>query len=208
MAGAARNRHMAPRVQGGLAADGLLYHYFVSASGNVYQARDEDAILWHCANAVGNRASIAVNLPLDSLHDATEAQWRATSGLLNSLILRYNMVGRSAVVGHREWPRSDGKAQSPCPGPKLTRRLQIWRGQLPPSSPTRYRVAVDTALIRQGPGQAFKVALNGSARLHKDDIFTVDSITIGTAPRGSTDRRWVHLETGVGFIHMGLVTPL
>jgi hypothetical protein len=208
MAAAARNRHMAPPSAGGLGADGLQYQYFIPASGQVYQARSEGAILWHCANATGNSRSIAVNLPLDSLHDATEAQWAAFSQLCDSLIARYRMAGRSVVVGHREWPRSDGKAQSPCPGPKLTRRLQIWRGQLAEVQPTRYRVVVGTALIREGPGQAFKVALNGTARLHKDDPFTVDSITIGAAPKGSTDRRWLHLANHVGFIHFSLATPL
>jgi hypothetical protein len=208
MAAAARNRHMAPKSVGGLAADGLQYHYFIPASGQVYQARDERAILWHCANATGNSRSIAVNLPLDSLHDATDAQWSAFGALCDKLIARYRMAGRPIVLGHREWPRSDGNGQSPCPGPKLTRRLQIWRGQLAEASPSHYRITVDTALIRQGPGQAFKVALNGSARLHQGDVFTVDSITIGTPPKDSTDPRWLHLANHVGFIHFSLATPL
>jgi hypothetical protein len=206
MAGAARNRHMAPRSAGGLGADGLQYHFFIPASGQIYQARNESDELWHCANAVGNRTSIAVNLPLDSLHDATGAQWLAFTQLADELIAHYHMAGRSVVAGHREWPRSDGKTQSPCPGPLLTRRLQIWRGQV--SEPTHYRVTVGTALIRQGPGQQFKVALDGSARLHQGDPFAVDSVTNGAAPHGSTDRRWLHLASGVGFIHNSLAERL
>ncbi len=197
--------HMRPDV---LSADGIQYHYAVLSDGQVARLRDDRAILWHCANASGNAHHLAIHLPLGGAQRPTDAQWRATCDLFDRLVVGYNWHSRNVILGHREWPRSDGKPQKSCPGPIVFRMLQIWRGQLHEAQPSHYRVTVDTALIREGPGQQFKVALNGAARLHRGDFFTVDSITHGTPPKGSTNPRWLHLGTGVGFIFEELATQV
>ena len=198
--------HMRPDLIGG---DGIQYHYAVLSNGDVCQLRDETAILWHSANAVGNNTHLAIHLPIGGAQAPTPVQWRATTDLFDELIGRYHWSGRSVILGHREWPRSDGKPQKSCPGPIVFRMLQLWRGQLAAqSSATNYRVAVDTALIREGPGQQYKVALGGFARLHKGDLVTADAIVQGTPPKGSQDARWAHSATQVGFVHVSVLEPV
>ena len=200
--------HMQRGVISETGADGIQYTYAILSNGERCQLRDESAILWHSANAVGNNTHLAVHLPLGGAQAPTWAQWHATTDLFEELIGRYHWGGRSAILGHREWPRSDGKPQKSCPGPIVFRQLQLWRGQLLEATATRnYRVAVDTALIREGPGQQYKVALGGFARLHKGDWFTTDAIVQGTPPKGSQDARWAHAGTQVGFVHMSCLEP-
>ena len=189
-------------------ADGIQYHYAILADGQACQLRDETAVLWHCANITGNKAHIAIALPLGGAQRPTDAQWRGTTDLFSQLMARYGWTTRNAIVGHREWPRSDGKPQKSCPGPIVFRMLQIWRGQITAPALTRYRVNVPIALVREGPGQQFRVALKGTAKMREGDVFAADSITIGTAPSGSSNPQWVHRADGVGFIHSSLLTPL
>ncbi len=192
--------HMRPDLIGG---DGIQYHYAILSNGEACQLRDETAILWHAANAVGNNQHLAIHLPLGGAQQPTPAQWRSTTNLFDELIGRYGWHSRNVILGHREWPRSDGKPQKSCPGPIVFRMLQLWRGQMPPeATASSYRVAVDVALIREGPGQQYKVALGGVARLHKGDAFTADAIVLGTPPRGNQDARWAHAGTQVGFVHL------
>ena len=197
--------HMKAPAAGGLGADGIQYHYAVLSDGTTCQLRDESAVLWHCANAVGNNQHISVHLPLGGAQDATPAQWRATTDLFADLARRYGWAARSAVLGHREWPRSDGRPQKSCPGPILFKRLQQWRGAL--AADACYRVAVDSALIREGPGQQYRVALGGTAKLPRGSELTVGAIVNGTPPAGSTDGRWLWLRSGVGFVHISLGVP-
>lgn len=200
--------HMRPDLIGG---DGIQYHYAVLSNGERCQLRDESAILWHSANAVGNNTHLAIHLPLGGAQAPTAAQWKGATDLFDELISRYGWSGRSAILGHREWPRSDGKPQKSCPGPIVFRSLQLWRGQLPMGNSLEmahsYRCAVDVALIREGPGQQYKVALGGFARLHKGDSLGVDAIVTGTPPKGSQDARWAHAANSVGFVHMSVLEP-
>lgn len=81
--------------------------------------------------------------------------------------------------------------------------LQAWRGQLPTLA--TYRVAYDGTRVRQGAGQQYPVALNGTAVLPRGAEIRVDAIVDGTAPTGSTDRRWAHLANAIGFVHLSLL---
>lgn len=187
--------HMRPPAAGGIGGDGIQYHYAVLSSGLVCQLRDETAILWHCANARGNQTHIAIHLPLGGAQNATERQWRATTDLFNQLALRYGWPSRSVILGHREWPRSDGKRQKECPGPLIFRRLTLWRGELAPSSARSFRIAVDVANVRQGPGTAFKVA----GQMRAGELLIADAIVSGATVGGDT--RWAHRSDGLGFVH-------
>jgi hypothetical protein len=199
--------HMRVPSQGGMGADGIQYHYAVLSDGTVCQLRDETAILWHCANAVGNRAHLSIHLPLGGAQAPTGAQWAAATALFDQLIARYGWAGRGAIVGHREWPRSDGKPQKSCPGPIVFRMLQLWRGQ----QTSQCRVAYSGSRVRQGPGQQFKQATNAHGQpiaLDRGAVVTVDAIVTGEAPQGSHDKRWAHLATGAGFVHLSLLEAI
>jgi hypothetical protein len=128
-------------------ADGLQYHYVVDAGGTVYQARDLDAVLWHCAHGEGNAHSIAIHLPLGGNQDATPAQWAACNALCDDLIARYRMDGREAVRGHFEW------SQSACPGPHIKRRLRQYRSEPPTTwfKPPHVYEVVRTTDVQQSP---------------------------------------------------------
>jgi len=198
--------HMQRGVISASGADGIQYHYAVLSNGDVCQLRDETAILWHSANAVGNNQHLAVHLPLGGAQTPTAAQWRATTDLFDQLIARYHWSCRSVILGHREWPRTDGKPQKSCPGPIIFRMLQLWRGQLPAATITRYRVRFPFPIVnvRQGPGMQYKVA----GVMHAGDIVEADAVVMGASPPTSADLRWLHRRDGLGFVHMSLVEPL
>ncbi len=196
--------HMRPNAFGpGAAGDGIMYHYAPLPDGSIGILRDERDELWHSANTTGNRTHLAIHVPIGGAQAPTPAQWRACTDLFDALIARYGWPGRQVILGHREWPRSDGKPQKPCPGPILFRMLQAWRGQLPALA--TYRVAYDGTRVRQGAGQQYPVALNGTAVLPRGREIRVDAIVEGTAPAGSADRRWAHLANAIGFVHLSLV---
>ena len=190
-----------PNHQARLDADSLMYHFIVLSDGRTLQTRDLDLQAWHCGHKVGNEGHIAIHLPLGGTQDATAPQWRATCLLFESIILAYELPGRSAIKAHSEWK------PTACPGPRLLPRLKAWRaGEL--HTPTFYRIRPDVPLanIRQGPGRTFPVALDGRAVLYPRDTVDADAIVEGEAIAG--ERRWAHLRTGVGFIHMSLLVAL
>jgi hypothetical protein len=195
--------HMRPDVLG---ADGIQYTYAILSNGERCQLRDETAILWHSANAVGNNQHLAIHLPLGGAQRPTDAQWQAATLLFDELIGRYHWSGRSVILGHREWPSSDGKPQKSCPGPIVFRQLQLWRGALPPQTITRYRVRFPFPIVnvRQGPGVQYKVA----GVMHAGDLVAADAVVMGVAPPTSADLRWLHRQDGLGFVHMSLVEPV
>lgn len=192
-----------------LGADGIQYHYAVLSDGTPCQLRDETAILWHSANAIGNNRHLAIHLPLGGAQTPTPAQWAATTVLFDQLIARYGWTGRGAIVGHREWPRSDGKPQKSCPGPIVFRMLTQWRGQL--ATANRYRSCCDGVRVRQGPGTAYKQAIDGAGTpiyLQAGDVVLIDAIVDGAPPSGSRERRWMHLANQSGFVHASLLGAL
>lgn len=200
-------------ITGPLHADGIQYHWAVLCTGEWAQLRDERAILWHAANRYANTRHIAIHLPLGGAQQPTDAQWAGACALFEDLAHRYRWyaadgrVDRTVIKGHREWPRSDGKPQKSCPGPIVTRLLNLWRGQAEVAN--RFgRVAVAWALIRQGPGQQYKVALDGTAKLPKGASVEIDAVVTGTPPKGSTDARWAHLASGLGFLHVSVLEAL
>lgn len=198
--------HMRPDTLG---ADGIQYTFAVLSDGAVCRLRDDADVLWHSANAIGNRWHLAIHLPLGGAQTPTPVQWAATTTLCDSLIAQYGWGGRGAIVGHREWPRADGKPQKSCPGPIVFRLLQQWRGQLP--GVTAYRSCCDGVRVRQGPGTAYKQAVDAAGKgiyLLAGDEVLVDAVVDGAAPQGSRDRRWAHLVSGAGFVHASLVEGL
>jgi len=198
--------HMRPDT---LRADGIQYHYAVLSDGTICQLRDETAVLWHCANGIGNNWHLAIHLPLGGTQAPAPAQWAATTDLFLQLIARYGWVGRGAIVGHREWPRLDGKPQKSCPGPIVFRQLLLWRGAH--DLPRRYRASYDYTNVRQGPATSYRVAIAGDGtriQLSRGAIVLVDSVIDGVPPSGSTDRRWAHLADQSGFVHASLLEAL
>jgi hypothetical protein len=179
-----------------LYGDGIMYHVAALPDGTLVQLRDWEAELWHCANAAGNAASIALHFAVGGAQDVTEAQWAAGAAFFDALIADCGWPGRSVIYGHREWRRLDGVTQSSCPGPVLFRRLQVWRGELRQTS--SYRVKVDAARVRNGSGTQYHIL----ETLRRGATFPVDAIVNGQAVSG--DRQWAHRQTG-GYVHMSLL---
>jgi hypothetical protein len=187
-------------------ADGIQYHYVVSADGIVYQCRDAHASLWHCGHAIGNTRSLSIHLPLGGDQDATSAQWNATTDLFQMLCHEYHIV-KTNVVGHCEW------GGSACPGPHLMTRLRAWRAVpslIPPTEHDAIRMRVRQGLhatVRQGPGRTFPIA--GSFR--PGTTFYMDKIVPGE--RVLDDARWAHMariadvQADLGFIHLSALEP-
>jgi hypothetical protein len=136
-------------------ADGICYHYAVLPDGAVLQLRDDDAVLWHCGDTVGNAHSIAVHFPLGGNQQPTTTQWAACEALCDGLIARYRMEGRNVVQGHFEW------SKSACPGPHLKRRLRQYRDE-PPTTwfrpPRPYRTQTTTD-VHQAPDGSRDIAM-------------------------------------------------
>lgn len=66
-----------------------------------------------------------------------------------------------------------------------------------------YRVLVEVARTREGPGTQFRDALQGEARLHRDDVFAVDEVVIGELISGNS--QWAHRADQLGFVSMTLL---
>ena len=172
-----------------LGADGIQYTYAALSDGRIGILRDDHDELWHCANRAGNRAHVAVHIPIGGAQRPTAPQWQATCELFDHLIAKYRWPGRHVVLGHREWPRSDGKPQKPCPGPILFRMLQEWRGAL--ATTRRYQVNTALMNVRQGPGVEYKVA--GQMRAGED--FLADALVANK----KNGQLWAHRVDGLGF---------
>lgn len=182
---------------------GIMYHAAALPDGTLVQLRDWDAELWHCANPSGNLSSIALHFAVGGAQDVTDAQWSAGTRFFEALGYDLGWPGRTVVFGHREWRRLDGVTQSPCPGPLLMKRLDLWRRRVEPSALRRFRVAVPRARVRQGPGTTFPVALGGMAVLPRGYEFDAHTITPGEVIAGSPD--WAHMAGGLGFVHTSLL---
>ena len=129
--------------------DGLLYDVTVLSDATRVKTRARRQQLWHCGNLIGNSASWAVHLMLGPDQDATAQQWAATLTVIEEICAIYS-IPRSAVVGHNEWPRTNGipqpspiyrllAGQSECPGRVLHARLAAWRTAPPPPDRLRER---------------------------------------------------------------------
>lgn len=193
--------------------DGIMYHLAVLPSGRPALLRDLDAELWHCGNATGNRTSISVTTLRGIGQQMTSAQWSGTAELLEALTHMYGLVP-TAVLGHREWPRSDGRPQSLCPGPLIFERLLRWRRGLAqiaywPAPPPRDPALADYPLgvyevtaragvcVRTGPNVSYPKAdgdtlVYGPGRQFQVDVVKPDE-------RGM-HRVWLHDASGIGFL--------
>lgn len=173
-------------------ADGLMYHLVFAADGVVYQTRDLDDLLWHCAHQDGNAHGLALHVPIGIGQWPTIDQLASLFRVSNQLRARYS-IPLDRVLGHLEW-----KHATACPGPQLMQHLASYRAHLPPwvaPTPTppglrRWRIT-DTlgvpARVRQGPGTRFPIA----GRLKPGTEIFVDVVKTGEAVEGNT--AWVHM---------------
>jgi len=200
-------------------ADGLMYHFCVAADGQVYQTRDVEALLWHCAHQDGNSRGLAIHLPLGGGQDATGRQWWAAEALIESLRARYG-IPKNRVVGHLEW-----KHATLCPG-ALQPRVEAYRAHVAPAPPEpthapglrRFEVKREftvPARVRQAPrvtwpdGRQVEVA----GRLKPGTLIYVDVVKTDGQPLDG-EARWVHMarvpneQADLGFLHWSVVTEL
>lgn len=192
-------------------ADGLMYHLVFAADGVVYQTRDLDDLLWHCAHQDGNAHGLALHVPIGVGQAPTAPQLASLFRMSQYLRTRF-AIPLTRVLGHLEW-----KHATACPGPQLMQALSGYRTGLRPLiiptvvPPTlrRWRVRADlgtTARVRQGPGQSFPIA----GRFKPDTLVYVDVVQQGQRINGVAD--WVHMakvpheQADLGFLWAGLGT--
>lgn len=173
-------------------SDGICYHFAITPDGDIFQLRDLDAELWHCAHPQGNEHSLAVHFPLGGNQQPTGAAWAAFEALADALVEEFEMGGRGAVLGHSDW------GTSTCPGPHIRRRLGAYRDE-PPTEwyrPARPHRTLRMTEVRQAPDGSKDVALVLPAG---------EVVQIGALVRGRY-RAWV--ATGAGFIDLADLEPI
>lgn len=191
--------HMGPY----LTESGIAYHDAFLPDGTHLHMRDDQITLWHCANATGNEYSLSAHFPKGYNQPVTPAAWASFTAWADAKIAEYGMAGRGAVWGHRHWPRKSAalpsvaidwqKGQGECPGSPILALLHPWRGE---TLAKTYRVkqGIDFAAVREGRGNKFKIAWNGTCKLQPGQVITVDDVTDG----------WAHWPGG-GFVLMTLL---
>ncbi|HNP70381.1 MAG TPA: N-acetylmuramoyl-L-alanine amidase [Kouleothrix sp.] len=179
--------------------DGIMYHVAVLPSGRPAVLRDLWAELYHCGNATANRASIAITTLRGVGQPIADQHWRGVEQVCDALIADFSLAGRQAVYGHREWPRSDGTAQSICPGAIVFERLLAYRAQAPRGYPLgTYEVIADAgANVRTGPNVGFPKAINDTLVYPKGQRFSVDAVV---PDAHGMQRIWLHAASGIGFV--------
>ncbi|MEO5953479.1 MAG: peptidoglycan recognition family protein [Chloroflexia bacterium] len=97
---------------------GLMYHYRVSADGQIYQTQPENAILWHARAA--NPISLAICCDLGPNQTPSDAQLVALFTLLNYLCYHRPdfPASRKDVYGHGELKQQGNRTN--CPGDILS----------------------------------------------------------------------------------------
>lgn len=107
-----------------IGADGVQYHAWIGRDGTIYQLRDWDMELWHCGDLDGNRASVALHVPIGQGQQPSPQQLASAGRFFDAVVTDYAIsAGRSAIKGHLEF------APSECPGPVLMGWLTSWRTQ-------------------------------------------------------------------------------
>lgn len=92
-----------PGIQGG---DGIMYHKLIAPNGDLYIARDPDAVLWACGSALGNAQSEHVQVMCGVGQSPTAAQFVTMRRLE-----REEPLGET--YPHRIWSNTS------CPGPEI-----------------------------------------------------------------------------------------
>ncbi len=108
---------------------GLMYHYRISAEGEVYRTQPEELVTWHAYAA--NEMSLAICLDLGPGQDPPDTQLDALRATLDWLCERSDIpAGRGDVFGHGELTAYGNDTQ--CPGDALA-WVQAYREANQPS---------------------------------------------------------------------------
>lgn len=178
--------------------DGIMYHLAVLPSGRPVLLRELDAILYHCANQVGNRTSVSVTTLRGVGQPMTAQQWSGVEALCDALIVDFQMGSREAVKGHREWPRDDGLGQSICPGSIVFEQLLHYRNPAPELPLGTYQVICPAGLnVRTGPNVSYPRANNDTLVYPQGRRFEVGAIV---PDNHGMQRFWLWDSTGIGFL--------
>jgi hypothetical protein len=93
----------------GARGDGIMYHVGIDENGTIYQCRDWDAVLWHCASWPENATYTSVQVTIGEGQHATPAALASLGALVDWLRAR-DGFGVDAVKGHQE------VSATSCPG--------------------------------------------------------------------------------------------
>ena len=197
-----------------------MYDYAVLSDGVILDLGNPRDMLFHCGNQLGNKRSRAVHVPVGGAQGVTDRQWDGVVRLYSALADQYHWLGRTALVGHCEWPRGTSSApvvrnsgytvqpgQSQCPGAHVMDRIISYRtGQAPPIRLLYHiRQGIDYANVRTAPDATSLIAVDGDhpARMKPGDALVADAIVSGAPVLG--EKRWLHRADGLGFVHWSLV---
>lgn len=138
---------------GGINGDGIMYHFLIAPDGEIFQTRDEDAVLFHCGNATGNVRSYAVQVMVGEGQAVTTEQYLS----LEFLILH---LGLDDVKPHRAW------SVTQCPGAELTNWV-LRRGWEDAMTPEQFQ-----ALLRKMDAIADASAIYAARVQRQVDVVT------------------------------------
>jgi hypothetical protein len=202
--------------------DRFMYDLVVLSDGGIVRTGDRRQF-WHCANALGNRASWSVHAMLGSGQDLAAPQ-RASLFALFDALRSDGGIPRRNVVAHCEWPMTGARpvrstsyrllaGQSECPGATLFPHIAAYRALSDVSAPAvpEYRCRYNGSRVRQGPGQQFGQAIDRQKQpiyMQAGEVKPFDAVVNGTPPEGSTDPRWAHRADHSGFVHISLLEAL
>lgn len=182
--------------------NGLQYHYAVLSDGTVLHCRNVEYELYHCANALGNRASISVHMPIGVGQTPIAGHWDVVTDLFRHLAQQHGFFAR-CVYGHREWPHGNAlnavptghvqAKQSLCPGTVLMDLLQQYRVEASAATLTWLRTASPdgTANVRQAPLITSRIATTSA----NGEVHAYDALVNG----------WWHRADQLGFVHASIL---
>jgi hypothetical protein len=141
--------------------DGIMYHYGIQSGdggthpdGTIFQLRNADAVLWHCASWPENATYTAINVNIGEGQHASAAAIASLTELVEWLRQR-DGFGKEAVKGHQE------VSATACPGTLMADFVLPYRaGLLVASAPPPAAPQVDTErsefetgkILRRGNG--------------------------------------------------------
>lgn len=158
----------------GFTVNGYMYSHVVWED-TVYQVRNSDAKMWHCADGTApdswNYAAYSIHVPVGEGQKASPRTLQTLAEFTDDLLASMNRT-RKDTRGHLEI------SSTSCPGPQLTTLLETYR-QAPMPAKTRPIIAGTLYRVRTGSFTQPNNAANQEAALRKAG-FTALVIPEGT----------------------------
>lgn len=182
------------------ASDDVSAHYLVGKDGRIVQFLEPAPWqAWHAGTAkveYQNSRSIGIELH-HSVGDAPypQAQMDALTWLVRDLMGMF-VIPTALVDTHRAVALPKGRKLDPSDWGDVA--FYQWRATLTPLPPVTRYIARHTQAIFEAPRPDARVALADTARVPEGAVVEVDEVKTG----------WAHLQSGVGFVPIGVLSKL